>query len=266
MTRECRTISGTRRLILAAGSALALGLTSTIGLGAEGVDPQADQILRSMSSYLGGLATFTVKGDVDDEVIDLDGQKLQLSSSASLAVERPNRFHARRQGPVADIQAIFDGKTLTLHGKRLGIYTQIAAEGTIDEALTKLRGETGLDAPAGDLFFADPYEGLMTDVRSGAYVGTAYVNGVECHHLAFRAAKVDWQIWVQTGDHPLPMKYVITSKWITGAPAYSVRFRDWDSAPKLDPAQFSFTPPEGARRLETILADELGALMIEEKP
>jgi hypothetical protein len=266
MKREARKTSAARRLVLIAATALGLGLTSALGLAAEGVDPQADQVLRSMSSYLGGLAAFTVKGDVDDELIDLDGQKIQLSASATLAVERPSRFHAHRKGPVADIEAIFDGETLTLHGKRLNVYTQIAAEGTIDDALNRLRTETGLDAPAGDLFFADPYPGLMTDVRSGAYLGTAYVGGVECHHLAFRAAKVDWQIWVQTGDQPLPMKYVITSKWITGAPAYSVRFRDWDTAPKLDPAQFRFATPEGARRLETILADELGALMIEEKP
>ncbi len=255
-----------RRAVLVAGVTLGLGLAGTTAWAAGGVDPEAERILRSMSSYLGDRPAFSVQGDVDDEVIDLAGQKLQLSSSASLVVERPGRFYAHRHGPLADVEAIFDGKTLTLNGKGREVYAQLEAPGTIDQAITQLRADTGLDAPAGDLFFADPYPGLMTDVMSGAYIGTAYVNGTECHHLAFRAAKVDWQIWIQTGDRPLPMKYVITSKWMTGAPEYAVRFRDWNTEPKIEASQFSFVPPPGAKRLENIVVDELGTLVIEEKP
>ncbi len=58
---------------------------------------------------------------------------------------------------------------------------------------------------------------------SSGYYGTAYVGGIECHYLSFRSTKVDLQLWVKVGDEPLPMKYVITSKWITGAPQYSVQ-------------------------------------------
>lgn len=251
---------------LALGAVLGVGLYAPAAGAAEGVDAEADKVLRAMSSHLGGLPAFSVRGDVDDEVIDLAGQKLQLSSSAELEVERPSRFYAHRKGPVADIEAIFDGKTLTLHGKGLQVFAQFEVPGTIDQAIGELRAETGLDAPAGDLFFADPYPGLMTDVLNSAYIGKAYVDGVECHHLAFRAAKVDWQIWIQTGDRPLPIKYVITSKWITGAPQYSVRFRDWNTEPKIEPSRFSFTPPAGAKRLERIPVDQLGAIAIEEKP
>ena len=116
---------------------------------------------------------------------------------------------------------------------------------------------------AGDLFYADPYPGLTTDVVSGAYLGWSYVNGVQCHHLAFRAARVDWQIWVQTGDVPLPLKYVITSKWVTGSPQYTARFRDWNTKPKVAASQFEFTPPKGAKRLNSIPVDEAGQLRTE---
>ena len=78
--------------------------------------------------------------------------------------------------------------------------------GTIDDALDTLHVEIGLDAPGADLFYADPYISLSSGVVSSAYLGTDYVNGVECHHLAFREAKTDWQLWVQVGDAPLPMK------------------------------------------------------------
>jgi hypothetical protein len=255
-----------RGRVQATGIVLSLGLAGGAAAAEQGVDPEADRILRAMSSYLGGLAAFSVQADVDDEVIDFAGQKLQLSSSASLLVERPNHFHAHRQGPLADMEAVFDGQTLTLHGKRLQIYAQLEAPGTIDQAVTELRAATGFDAPAGDLFYADPYPGLMTDVTTGAYLGIAYVDGTEAHHLAFRSAKVDWQIWIRTGDQPLPLKYVITSKWVTGAPQYSVRFRDWDTAPTIAADRFTFVAPAGARQLETLSVDDLGALMIEEVP
>lgn len=227
------------------------------------MDPEAEKVLRAMSSYLGGLQSFTVRGDVDDEIVDLAGQKLQLGSAADLAVKRPNQFYAHRLMPLGEMEAIFDGQTLTLHGKGRQIYLQLEAHGTIDEAIRELRAETGADAPAGDLFYADPYPGLMSEVTSGTYFGTAYVNGVECHHLAFRAPRVDWQIWVQTGDRPLPMKYAITSKWITGAPTYSVRFRDWETDAAIDPERFRFVPPEGARRVESIPFDVMGGFLIE---
>jgi hypothetical protein len=62
---------------------------------------------------------------------------------------------------------------------------------------------------------------------------------------------------VQAGDAPLPMKYVITTKWLTGAPQYEIRFRDWNTSPQTNDKRFSFSAPEGATRLETIPAGEI---------
>ena len=88
----------------------------------------------------------------------------------------------------------------------------------------------------------------------------ANVGGVESHHLAFRGPRVDWQIWIQDGANPLPMKYVITSKWVAGAPQYSVRFRNWKTNPKIDAARFEFEVPSGARELKTLSINEVGEI------
>jgi hypothetical protein len=114
---------------------------------------------------------------------------------------------------LADAEFIFDGEMLTLHGKRNNVYAQLGISGTIDDAIRAYELETGIPAPGADLLFADPHAILSTGVENGTYLGTTYVNGIECHHLAFREDRVDWQLWVQSGDRPLPMKYVITSKW-----------------------------------------------------
>jgi len=72
---------------------------------------------------------------------------------------------------------------------------------------------------------------------------------------------VDWQIWVKTGDAPLPMKYVITTKWLTGAPQYALKLRDWNTKPQIDASRFEFSAPAGATEIESIKVDELGKLI-----
>ena len=260
--KKCNTFTGW--IGLALGIALCISLAPGPVMSAEGVDPDADKILQSMSSYLGGLSAFSVNADIDLEIVAKNGQKLQLSSFSTIIIERPTKFHIQRKGMIADAEFIFDGKTLTLHGKNINVYSQTEVAGTIDDAIRAYEFETGIPAPGADLLFSDPYAILSSGVENAIYVGIAYVNGVECHHLAFREAKVDWQLWVRAGDTPMPMKYVITSKWHTAAPQYEVRLRDWNTKPRIKTGQFTFSVPENARRLETIPVNEMGELTIEE--
>ena len=240
-----------------AGAFLFLLITAGQAICAESIDSEADRILQAMSTYLGGIYAFSVNADIDFEIVGRNGQKLQLSSLAALVMERPAKFHITRKGMIADAEFIYDGKNLTLFGKRINSYAQVEVPGTIDDAILAYEFETGLPAPGADLLFSDSYAVLSSGVESSVYVGTTYVNGVECHHLAFREAKVDWQLWVQTGDTPLPMKYVITSKWYTAAPQYELRFRDWNTSPKIKDDQFTFTAPKDATRLDTMTASEI---------
>jgi len=252
------------RAVLAVAVFMAVGLSAGQVMSAEDIDPEADEILKSMSSYLGRTKTFSMNADIDFEIITKDGQKLQLSSYATVVMERPDKLHILKKGMIADAEFIFDGKTLTLHGKNLNVYAQTEVSGTLDDAMRAYELETGIPAPGADLLFADLYAILSSGIESSAYLGTAYVNGVECHHLAFRKDKVDWQLWVKAGDEPLPMKYVITSKWHTGSPQYEIRLRDWDRKPKIEGDQFTFIVPKGAKRLDTFPVNELGELTTEE--
>lgn len=231
--------------------------------GKESIDPEADKILRSMSDYLKRLPAFSVNFDIDNEVIDLAGQKLQISSSGSIVVDRPGNLYIERHGAFADLELIFDGKLLTLHGKNLNVYFQRDNSGTIDTAFDTLNDELGLDTPGVDLFYSDSFAELSDSVVNSAYLGTVYVNGVECHYLTFREAKVDWQLWVRAEGDPLPMKYVITTKWMTGAPQYAIRFRDWNTTPQIASGFFDFKVPEGAKKLEVVQTNRMGDLVIE---
>ena len=251
---------GRNLVTVARPTLLCLGSAVALTVSAADIDPAADEALRAMSSYLGGLPSYSMQADIDVEIIDLQGQKLQFSSSAEMAVERPDKLHVRRRGGIAEVELTFNGQTLSLWEKRRNAYIQIAAPGTLDNAIDTLHLDTGLDTPGMDILMSDPYAILSSELTSGEYVGTAYVNDIECHHLAFRKDQVDWQLWVKTGDQPLPMKYVITTKWLTAAPQYSVRFRDWNVQPEIDPSRFAFSAPAEAVELETLSVNVLGEL------
>ena len=253
-----------RGTLFAAALVAALGLPAGPAAGAGGIDPDADEVVRAMSKYMGSLPAYSARAEIDTEVIDTAGQKLQLSTSGSFLLSRPGSFYSTRHTPYGAFEVFIDGKTVTLYSKGRGLYFQLAAPGLLDKAIEKLGEETGFELSGADLLLSDPYHGLMTDVTSGTYLGTTWVNGVECDHVAFRAAKVDWQLWVQTGDRPLPMKYVITTKWMTGAPEFSVRLSDWDTQPKIPAGRFAFTPPAGAKRLESLRVNDVGDVEFEE--
>jgi len=246
----------------AASLALVFGALAVPSLAAEALNPDADEILRSMSKFLAGMKAFSATADVSTEVVTKDGQKLQIISAATVVIERPSRFVITRRGKFADAQVFYDGKKLTLYGKTANAYIQKDIAGSIDAALDMLERGIGIPTPASDLLLADPYRALISGATSSGYYGLEYVAGVQSHHLAFRTALVDWQLWVKAEGHPLPMKYVITTKDVAGAPQFSVQFSNWNLKPAIAANRFTFVAPKGARRLEALPVDETGEITV----
>ena len=106
-------------LVMAAG----LGSLPT-AVAAADVDPEAEGVLRAMSTHLEGLKTFSFSAEIDNELINLEGQKLQLSGSGQALFQRPSRFYMHRQGMFSDVEMTYDGETVTLLGKRQNAYMQ----------------------------------------------------------------------------------------------------------------------------------------------
>jgi hypothetical protein len=226
----------------------------------DAIDPEAKQVLAAMSDYLGRLASFSAKYNADFDVMTETGQKLKFAGSGDVAVQRPDKMRITRKGTIAKVDFILDGETLTIYGAGINRYLQLPAT-AIDEAITSVRDQTGLIAPGADLLTTKPLALDVTDVVSGEHIGMTSIGDVTVHHLAFRGREVDWQLWVQDGDEPLPVRYVITSKWQTGAPEYLLNLSDWDVASTFDPATFSFTPPADAMELPSLRFDETAQIM-----
>jgi hypothetical protein len=216
------------------------------------IDPKADQILRKMCDYVAGLNQFSLHSENTIEAILTSGEKIQFDNPASLVVSRPNKLRAGRRGDIVDQEFYYDGKTLTLYNPDKKYYATIEAPPTLEEALDFARDGLDIYAPAADLIYKTGYKRLMEDVVSGLYIGTSVVDRVRCHHLAFRGTEVDWQIWVEDGDRPLPRKYIVTSKWMTGSPQFTVTTRGWNLSPKIKEDMFTFAPPKDAKKIDFI--------------
>ena len=198
-----------------------------------GIDPQAEKLLRRMSDYLASRQQFTLKAESTLEAVLTSGQKLQFSSPASASVWRPNRLRADRKGDIVNQEFFYDGKTLTLFNPKENLYATTAAPPTIDETLDFAREKLDIIAPAAELLYKNAAEKMLKESSSGFVVGPSMVAGVKSTHLAFRGAEVDWQIWIEDGDKPLPRKFILTSKKVAGEPQFTVLIRNWDVAPKL---------------------------------
>jgi hypothetical protein len=184
------------------------------------------------------------------EVVTKDHQKIALASSGTIALRRPNKVRATRFGGFADVEMLFDAKTLTLLGKNANLYAQIEIPGTIDHLIDELKDKHNRPLPAADLLMADVYSQLMPGVIDIKDLGSGVIGGIECDHLAFRTKEVDWQIWIAHGDRPYPCRYVITSKLIAGGPQYSIQVRDWKTGDEVAADDFAFENKTKAKKID----------------
>lgn len=249
-----------RNLALATGIATGLIYGGITGAAADDVDAEAAQLVKGMTDYLQSLGAFSVKVDVGTDVVLKTGQKHKLNSSGDVLVRRPDALRVTRKGELADGEFIFDGKTLSILSRGDNTYFQAEAPGTINDLVDALRNLYGVDLPAADLFGVQAYETLMTGAWSVTYYGQASIDGIACDHVGVRSDSVDWQIWIQPGDKPLPCQYVITSKWVTGGPEHQIRFYGWNAAPEISEGSFAFVPPADAKKADTAPADEITRL------
>lgn len=164
------------------------------------------------------LESFGVATEIEMEIVNLEGQKLQFISSGAMEVQRPDKMHITRKGAVMDAEVFLSESVLSILGKNVGAYLQISDQNSIDQAINTIEFALDFDA-AGSDFLADSHYGrLLAGTVSGTHIGMTAVGGQPAHRLAFRTEMVDWQTWIAHSDTPLPIKDLITSIWATGAP------------------------------------------------
>ncbi len=212
------------------------------------IEPAAMKALKQMGAYLRTLESFQVRAESTSEEVLTDGQKLQFARNSNLLAHMPNRLMAEVEGDLNSRLFVFDGNNFTLFARDAGYYATVAAPATITELINILEEKYGVQMPLADLFHWGGPNSSAVEITSATDIGPSQVEGVSCGHYVFRQPGLDWQIWIQMGDHPLPRKLVLTTTTDEARPQYT-SVLSWNLAPSFNDAAFTFTPPPGVSKI-----------------
>jgi len=216
--------------------------------GNSNIDPDAMEALNKMGAYLRSLKAFQVDSEVTNDDVLGDGQIItDIRTNALLAVS-PNHLRAELKSEDKDAFLFYDGKNFTVYGKLLNYYATVPAPATIAELVDKVYNDYGIEIPLVDLFKWGTDNSAVRRVTSALDVGPSTVQGITCEHYAFRQEGLDWQIWIQLGEYPLPRKFVIRTLTDDARPQHTSNLV-WNLAPSYNEAAFVFDPPAGALRI-----------------
>ena len=212
------------------------------------VNPAAIKALNDMASYLRNLKAFQVEAATTTDEVQDDGQLIQYTAKINFVAQLPNKLLATASSDRNERTFIYDGKTFTMFAHRAGYYATVPAPPTLRELDDALSEKYDIELPLVDLFrFGSPYW-KGSDIKTATDVGPSEVSGITCEHYAFRQPGLDWQVWIQMGDYPLPRKLVLTTLTDEARPQYVATFT-WNLAPSFNEAAFSVVPPKDFGRV-----------------
>ena len=212
------------------------------------IEPEAMSALHAMGAYLRSLRSFNVEAVTSTEDVLEDGQKVQFGGVTNVLARMPDRLRVAVTSDRRDRLYLYDGREFTLLAKRLNYYATVPAPPTIAELADILNEKFNLQLPLEDLFRWGGKHSQDAAITSAMFVGPSAIDGVTCGHYAFRQDGLDWQVWIQMGDHPLPRKLVLTTMDDEARPQYAATFT-WNLGPSFNDAAFTFTPPKGASKV-----------------
>ena len=130
---------------------------ASFGVGARADESgDANAILKAMSDYVTSQKSITAAFNTDIEAVTPELQKIQFASSGEVQLIRPDKIHASRTGGYTNVELFFDGKTFAVEDKKVNVYAQAEAPGSVDQLIDKLRGQLGVDMPGADILSRTP--------------------------------------------------------------------------------------------------------------
>jgi hypothetical protein len=215
--------------------------------------PNGDQILHQMSDKLASAKSFTFEAQRETDPALLEDRDVPEKSRVSAVVRRPNQFAARSRSGEGTRRIIADGRMLMVFDEKNHTYAQTPMRTTLDGLVAKLDEAYGFTPPLLDFTVSNLYQDFHQQAHSVKYVATeklptGLLASVECYHLALKGPEADADLWVGASDS-LPRKLVATFHR-TGHPQVHVDFLRWNLPASVTDADFTFTAPPGAQKVE----------------
>jgi hypothetical protein len=184
-----------------------------------------------------------------------EGVWINLYGTSQVIVQGPDKLFASTSGDFAAHDFYFDGKAVTMYSPVKNLYSIKQAPATIDEMIEQAFKDDGKSFPYADILVSQPYDVLTDGLLGAIYVGQSVIRplagtgSVKTDHLVFSNKEVEWQIWIDVGDH-LPRLVVATYLDEIGEPSYSVEFGDWKLNEPVNADTFAFKNTTNAAKVE----------------
>lgn len=218
------------------------------------IEPEAMDALRRMAETLAQTQRFSVTIRASYDVVQETGEKIEFGERRVVTLSRPDTLRVESQESDGKrTEVTFDGKAITVFNPAENVYAQIEKTGSVDDAVRYLAQEIRVRLPLALLLVSTLPDELERRLESLAYVERDTLTAVPSDHLVGQTEDVDFQVWISTGDKPLPQRITITYKTDEGEPQYRADLTDWNLEPDATPAQLAFRPPDGAERIPVMI-------------
>ena len=242
-------------MITAVRNSIIAAITVLVAAAAPAQEPDASALVESMSAEIAGLDGFIVTGDAYSDARLDAGLIIEHASQVTLRLRRdPGSIRITNRSAENTRDIYFDQGAVNVYSATDKLYAEAEIPQGVESMLEFAVDDLGLESPMLDLVAADVADHLLTDAREVSYLETSLIRDRVYHHVAIRYPETDVQIWIAAEGRPLPGKLSITSKWEGGAPRF-VSFFEWDTSPQFADDVFTFSPPDGAVRID--FADRL---------
>ena len=281
-TRADRLKMGVRVWILvgfAAGLLVSAGCGATVPAGAKpeaqtpveprpvSIAPEAREVIDRMAKFFGTRKGFTLRQVSTTTASDEAAQKLAGAMTHVVRVERPNRLAVVLTGDQPGSGTVIsDGEALVIHQKQKDAnrYESSPAPASLSELvdnpyLRTMLAVGGADVVTKALLGEDSATAILEGVQELAVAGSEEVDGRPCTHLVAKTESGNWDLWVATGDEPVPVKFVpaIGQLFFGGTNvdlSSTVMFDQWRCDPVFDASDFAFVPEEGWEKVDSLTA------------
>lgn len=219
----------------------------------------ARELALEMAALLGNAQKWQVDLLISYDTMQEDGQKIEFGERRRVSVERPSHILNELQASDGKREAVlFDGKNITVSEANSSVYARTPQPGDIDATVMYFLGDLGMRLPLAAMMMSQFPAVLEARMRSIEFVEETNILGEPTSHLAGRTIDVDFQVWISSGERPLPLRIVLTYREAPGQPQFRANFANWNFEPKFAADTFRFTPPAGASEIP--LLGTLGAL------
>ncbi|MFC7053329.1 DUF2092 domain-containing protein [Hansschlegelia quercus] len=215
----------------------------------ERVEPASIEALTRMGDYVGSLQSFAFDTASMIDVVAPNGQTFGIGGVGRYEAQRPDKLRVELKTDAFEREFFLDGKTFTVVAPAEGYYGELDAKPTIAETLNWMAKAFAIELPLADLFDLGTEDSPVKRIQSGFHVGPSTVDGVEAEHYAFRSHGHDWEVWIRTGDKPLPLKFVLVNRDDPARPRYDVTLK-WSDDPKVEDGDFAFKPSGDMKPIE----------------